>query len=58
MEFSLSSDPNGLLPINACAPGEELIYLEDFQDGEAQDWMVEGGPPDSWIIKTRSHITG
>lgn len=27
-----------LLPSNACAPGESLIYIEDFQDNEAAGW--------------------
>jgi hypothetical protein len=31
-------DPYGLLPSEACAPGENLLYIEDFQDGEAQGW--------------------
>jgi hypothetical protein len=34
----LERDPYGLLPSTACAPGETLLYLEDFQDGEAQGW--------------------
>ena len=31
-------DPFGLLPTEACAPGETLLYIEDFQDGQAQGW--------------------
>jgi len=34
----LERDPPGLLPSEACAPGERLLYIEDFQDGEAQGW--------------------
>lgn len=34
----LEQDPYGLLPSKACAPGEKLVYVEDFQDGEAEGW--------------------
>ena len=34
----LPRDPAGLLPSDACAPDEKLLYVEDFQDGEAQGW--------------------
>jgi len=34
----LERDPFGILPSEACASGEQLVYLEDFQDGEAQGW--------------------
>lgn len=30
----LERDPYGLLPSTACAAGESLLYLEDFQDGQ------------------------
>ena len=36
--FSLERDPFGLLPADACGAGESLLYIEDFQDGEAQGW--------------------
>ena len=35
MTVSLERDPHGLLPSQACGPGEKLLYIEDFQDGEA-----------------------
>ena len=38
MTVSLERDPHGLLPSQACGPGEKLLYIEDFQDGEAQGW--------------------
>ncbi len=50
-EIILAMDPFGLLPVNACAPGESLIYIEDFQDGEAQDWDMNETPPDTWVIE-------
>ena len=37
-EVVLERDPYGLLPSEVCAPGENLLYVEDFQDGEAQGW--------------------
>jgi len=37
-EVVLERDPYGLLPIDACTPGEHLLYIEDFQDGAAQGW--------------------
>jgi len=39
LTVALDRDPHGLLPSEACAPGERLLYLEDFQDGEAQGWQ-------------------
>ncbi len=34
LSITLRRDPFGLLPSTACAAGETLLYLEDFQDGE------------------------
>ena len=36
----LKRDPFGLLPAEACASGEKLLYAEDFQDGKAQGWQT------------------
>jgi hypothetical protein len=35
---TLKRDPYGVLPAEACAPGEKLLYAEDFQDGKADGW--------------------
>jgi len=35
---SLERDPYGLLPSDACMPGEKLVYAEDFQDNKADGW--------------------
>ncbi len=35
---ALQRDPFGLLPSEACASGEKLLYAEDFQDNRAQGW--------------------
>jgi hypothetical protein len=39
IKVTLERDPFGLLPSTACAPGEKLLYIEDFQDGKAQGWQ-------------------
>ena len=38
LTVSLERDPYGMLPSEACLPGEQLVYIEDFQDDIAQDW--------------------
>lgn len=38
--IALERDPFQLLPSEVCQPGQELLYLEDFEDGQAQDWPV------------------
>jgi hypothetical protein len=35
---TLETDPFGVLPSAACAPGETPLMIEDFQDGVAQNW--------------------
>jgi hypothetical protein len=42
--ITLDQDPNELLEVQACASSENLIYLEDFQDGLAQGWLIDEGP--------------
>ncbi|MEW5941059.1 MAG: carboxypeptidase-like regulatory domain-containing protein [Chloroflexota bacterium] len=37
---TLTRVPYGLLPSQACAPGETLLYAEDFQDGAVENWGV------------------
>lgn len=51
----LKRDPFGLLPADACAPDEKLLYIEDFQDGRAQGWRnitgaVEFGAKNGWML--------
>ena len=38
---NLERDPFGLLPSGACGAGESLLYVDDFQDGEAQGWRFD-----------------
>lgn len=47
---ALERDPHGLLPSEACAPGERLLYIEDFQDGEAQDWLEIEHRAQGWDV--------
>lgn len=37
IQIQLEQDPNGLLPENACMPGETYSMVEDFQDQEMQE---------------------
>ena len=48
---ALELDPNGLLVINACAPGEKLLYIDDFQDGVAQQWDAFENNFPGWSIE-------
>lgn len=51
----LKQDPSGYLPSQACRENETLLYIEDFQDGKAQDWdqimaSIEYNAP-GWLIQ-------
>jgi hypothetical protein len=50
MVVILAKDPHGILPSEACAPGENLLYVEDFQDGEAQDWPPVELRAEEWDV--------
>jgi hypothetical protein len=50
LTFALERDPNGLLPSQACAPGETPLYVEDFQDGNAQGMDVVNFKAGGWSI--------
>jgi hypothetical protein len=55
MALILQRDPFGLLPADACASGEKLLYTEDYQDGEAQGWRnmtaaAKFGAQNGWSI--------
>ena len=47
---TLERDPHGLLPSEACAPGERLLYIEDFQDGRAQGWAEIEARAQGWDV--------
>ena len=50
VDLILERDPQGLLVERACAPGESLLYIEDFQDGHAEGWdIIELATP-GWAI--------
>jgi hypothetical protein len=42
--------PSGLLPSQACLPGERLVYFEDFQDNQAQGWTEIEYRAQNWDI--------
>ena len=48
--ISLERDSHGMLPSEACMPGERLLYIEDFQDGEGQGWMEIEYRAQEWDI--------
>ena len=47
---TLERDPNGLLASHACAPGESVLYVEDFQDANAQGMQVVNFNAGGWSI--------
>lgn len=47
---ALERDPNGLPAALACAPGEVPLYVEDFQDGNAQGMDVVNFQAGGWSI--------
>jgi len=50
IDFSESDYPSSTYPDLACLPGEELLYLEDFQDGQAQGWQEIEYQAQDWEI--------
>ena len=42
--------PAGMLPSEACLPGERLVYFEDFQDNKAQGWTEIEYRAQGWDI--------
>lgn len=56
--IAMERDPKQILPAEACQPGESPLYIEDFEDGQAQGWDWAGqGLPDGWTIE-QSSLTG
>ncbi|MFZ5822385.1 MAG: carboxypeptidase-like regulatory domain-containing protein [Chloroflexota bacterium] len=54
----LERDPYGLLPVEACAAGEQPVYVEDFQDGKGQGWPeIEVAAP-GWKIQPDPEMPG
>ena len=50
-EVALELDPNGLLPVNACAADEKLLYITDFQDGGAHGWDALENKAPGWSVE-------
>ena len=36
--FTLTADPLQVNPASACLEGQELVLIEDFEDGKMQNW--------------------
>jgi hypothetical protein len=51
MALVLQRDPLGLTLSDACAADEKLLYIEDFQSGEAPKWRVTTPGSDAWSVK-------
>lgn len=58
VEVALERDPHGVLPSEACAPGEKLLYLEDFQNGKAQGWEEIELRAQGWELDAFSDAPG
>ncbi len=55
----LLNNPHALLPAEACAPNEKMLYREDFEDGQAQGWpeitaAVNGQAENGWGIRAQA----
>jgi hypothetical protein len=55
VNVTLKRDPFGLIPSAACAPDNKVLYIEDFQDGQAQGWPdisagIHGDMPNGWTL--------
>jgi hypothetical protein len=46
----MKRDPYGLLPSTACAVGEKLLYIQDFQSGTAPGWSDLEYQTQGWSI--------
>lgn len=44
VSVTLKRDPFAFLPLNACAAGETLLYMDDFQDGQTEMAHYDGSP--------------
>ncbi|MGB2963205.1 MAG: hypothetical protein WBB69_04390 [Anaerolineales bacterium] len=58
LTVNLERDPHGILPSEVCGPGEKLLYMEDFQDGEAQGWPEIDSRAQGWEIGPNPDVPG
>ena len=58
IQITLVRDPFGLLLTDACGSGESLIYIEDFQDGTAQNWPEIDLHAQGWSVAGYPEETG
>ncbi len=47
---TLERDPFGLLPSMACGPNEQLLYINDIQDGILSDWPAIDSKAFGWDV--------
>jgi len=50
LSISMESDPVQLDPSTVCKPGQKVVYVEDFEDTQAQDFVGVTAP--TWTIKS------
>jgi len=50
INISLERDPFGLLASDVCLDGEQVLYIEDFQDQQAQGWTEIEFRAQDWDI--------
>jgi len=53
----LQRDPLGLLTADACAPDEQVLYMEDYQDGKGEGWQqmtaaLDFNAQNGWSVST------
>lgn len=54
----LERDPFGMLPSEGCGSTETLLYIEDFQDGQAQGWPEIDLHATGWNVNEYAEETG
>lgn len=54
----MKRDPYGILPSAACAPGEKLLYLQDFQSGTTPGWSDLEHHAQGWTLGEYPGETG
>jgi hypothetical protein len=58
ISVAMKRDPYGLLQSTACAPGEKLLYLQDFQSGTATGWSDLEYQAQGWTMGEHPGETG
>lgn len=58
VRITLKRDPFGILPGEACAPGEKVLYVQDFQSGTATGWRDLEYQAQGWSIGEHPNEAG